>query len=193
MARPRAEVGKVISGRGSRCLLAYPQSIRSIAGVCFRLWRRPLWVPGRLESEDDRGLEIKEKCPERQRSRSGWGGGSVSAEVVVDSSLTIAKMRHNPSNRSECEKKGACVVLNPVAQLTSYGEHLDQVNPRHFYVGCWMLVGGRKIRPFWDLKILQSHEPWCFLEKKNLTKQRILVGSENEDMALPILRRRAML
>lgn len=184
MARPRAEVGKVISGRGSRCLLAYPQSIRSIAGVCFRLWRRPLWEPGRLESEDDRGLEIKEKCPERQRSRSvtnlvGEGVLSVQRWLLTAVSPLLScknSLGHNPSNRSECEKKSACVVLNPVAQLTSYGEHFDQVNPRHFYVGCWMSVGGRKIKPSWDLKILQSHEPWCFLEKKKSYQAKNISG-----------------
>lgn len=160
MARPRAEVGKVISGRGSRCLLAYLQSIRSIAGVCFKLWCRPLWEPRRLESEDDRGLESKEKCPERQRSRSvidlvGERVLSVQRWLLTAVSPLLRcknSLGHNPSSWSECKKKGACVVLNPEAQLTSYGEHLDQVNPRHFYVGSWMSVGGRKDQAFLGLK-----------------------------------------
>lgn len=69
---------------------------------------------------------------------SGWGGGlSLQRQLLTAvSSLLRCKnsLGYNPSSTSEREKKGACVALNPVAQLTSYREHVDQVNPRHFYV-----------------------------------------------------------
>lgn len=93
---------------------------------------------------------------ERICDPSGWGGGrSEQGQLLITvSPLLRCKnlLGRNPSNRSEREKKGPCVALNPEAHLTSSREHLDQVNPWQFYIGYWISVGGRKDQAFLGLR-----------------------------------------